>query len=160
MRARPTLFLIFLHHIKWHITVGKKPLDEGSARRRDLYLTTQATHKRQASLPRRDSNQQSQQAIGHRDRGLEYYVAKRLVICAGHLAFQMKCCRKDCCGQGRYKHFGWSSQTLQNVQVEEWVCITKTSKCMLYREIITVHCNIHTDTHDYTVWTKCGSIYV
>ena len=29
---------------------GKTPLDEGSARRRDLYLTTHNTHKRQISM--------------------------------------------------------------------------------------------------------------
>jgi hypothetical protein len=31
-------------------TFGKTPLDEGPARRRDLYLTTHNTHKRQTSL--------------------------------------------------------------------------------------------------------------
>jgi hypothetical protein len=30
--------------------LGKNPLDERSARRRDLYLTTRSTHKRQTSL--------------------------------------------------------------------------------------------------------------
>jgi hypothetical protein len=34
-----------------HITVGRTPLDEWSARRRDLYLTTHNTHKRQTSRP-------------------------------------------------------------------------------------------------------------
>jgi hypothetical protein len=34
-----------------HITVGRTPLDEGLARRRDLYLTTHNTHKRQISMP-------------------------------------------------------------------------------------------------------------
>jgi hypothetical protein len=32
-------------------TLGRTPLDEGSARRRDLYLTTHNTHKRQVSMP-------------------------------------------------------------------------------------------------------------
>ena len=32
-------------------SVGRTPLDEGSARRRDLYLTTHNTQKRQASMP-------------------------------------------------------------------------------------------------------------
>ena len=32
-------------------TVGRPPLDEGSARRRDLYLTTHNIHKRQTSIP-------------------------------------------------------------------------------------------------------------
>jgi hypothetical protein len=34
-----------------HITVGRTPLDEWSARRRDLYLTIHNTHKRQTSMP-------------------------------------------------------------------------------------------------------------
>jgi len=33
-----------------HTTVGRTPLDEWSARRRDLYLTTHNTHKRQTSM--------------------------------------------------------------------------------------------------------------
>jgi hypothetical protein len=32
-------------------TLVRTPLDEGSARRRDLYLTTHNTHKRQTSMP-------------------------------------------------------------------------------------------------------------
>jgi hypothetical protein len=32
-------------------TLGRTPLDEWSARRRDLYLTTHNTHKRQTSMP-------------------------------------------------------------------------------------------------------------
>jgi hypothetical protein len=34
-----------------HITLSRTPLDEGPARRRDLYLTTHNTHKRQTSMP-------------------------------------------------------------------------------------------------------------
>ena len=34
-----------------HITLGRTPLDEWSARRRDLCLTTHNTHKRQTSMP-------------------------------------------------------------------------------------------------------------
>jgi hypothetical protein len=33
-----------------HTTLGRTPLDEGPARRRDLYLTTRNTHKRQTSI--------------------------------------------------------------------------------------------------------------
>jgi hypothetical protein len=39
-----------LTHLR-HTTVGRTPLDEGPARRRDLYLTTHNTHKRQTSIP-------------------------------------------------------------------------------------------------------------
>ena len=34
-----------------HTTVSRTPLDESSARRRDLYLTIHNTHKRQTSMP-------------------------------------------------------------------------------------------------------------
>ena len=34
-----------------HITLGMTPLDEWSARRRDQYLTTHNSHKRQTSMP-------------------------------------------------------------------------------------------------------------
>ena len=48
-----------------HTTVGRTPLDEWSARRRDLYLTTHNTLNRHP-CPRRDSNPQSQQANSRR----------------------------------------------------------------------------------------------
>ena len=44
-------FLMFLDHTQRRITVGRTPLDEWSARRRDLYLTTHDTHNRQISMP-------------------------------------------------------------------------------------------------------------
>ena len=45
------LFLRFLYHTKRRITVGRTPLDEWSARRRDLYLTTRNAHNRRTSMP-------------------------------------------------------------------------------------------------------------
>ena len=45
------LFLMFLDHAQRRTTVGRTPLDERSARRRDLYLTTHDTHNRQISMP-------------------------------------------------------------------------------------------------------------
>jgi len=44
-------FLMFLDHTRCRTTVGRTPLDEWSARRRDLYLTTHNTHNRQTSMP-------------------------------------------------------------------------------------------------------------
>jgi hypothetical protein len=35
----------------WHTTLGRIPLDEWSARHRDLYLPTNNTHKRQTCMP-------------------------------------------------------------------------------------------------------------
>jgi len=40
-----------LDHTQRQSTVGRTPLDERSARRRDLYLTTHDTHDRQISMP-------------------------------------------------------------------------------------------------------------
>ena len=49
-RAMTSPFLRFLDHTQRRITVGRTPLDEWSARRRDLYLTTHNTHNRQTSM--------------------------------------------------------------------------------------------------------------
>ena len=49
--AMPSPFFRFLDHIQRRITFGRTPLDEWSARRRDLYLTTHNTHNRQTSMP-------------------------------------------------------------------------------------------------------------
>ena len=43
-------FLMFLDHTQRRSTVGRTPLDEWSARPRDLYLTTHNTHNTQTSL--------------------------------------------------------------------------------------------------------------
>ena len=45
------LFLMSLDHTRRRTTVGRTPLDEWSARRRDLYLTTHDTRNRQISMP-------------------------------------------------------------------------------------------------------------
>ena len=44
-------FLMFLDHTQRRSIVGRTPLDEWSARRRDLYLTTHDSHNRQISMP-------------------------------------------------------------------------------------------------------------
>ena len=50
-RARASSFLRFLDHTQRRITVRRTPLDEWSARPRDLYLITHNTHNRQTSMP-------------------------------------------------------------------------------------------------------------
>ena len=50
-RARATKCSRFLCHTHWHITVGRTPPDEESARRSDLYLTTFSTHNRHTTMP-------------------------------------------------------------------------------------------------------------
>jgi len=49
--ARASSFTRFLDQTQRRITVGRTPLQERSARRRDLYLTTYNTHNRQKSMP-------------------------------------------------------------------------------------------------------------
>jgi hypothetical protein len=59
--------VVYFHLITMrHTTVGRTPLDEGSARRRDLYLTTQTLTQDKHPCPRWDSNTLSQQAPGRR----------------------------------------------------------------------------------------------
>ena len=50
-RVMANSFLMFLDHTQRRTTVGRTALDEWSARRRDLYLTTHNTHNRQTSMP-------------------------------------------------------------------------------------------------------------
>ena len=50
-RVMTSSILMFLDHTQRRTTDGRTPLDEWSARRRDLYLTTHNTHNRQTSMP-------------------------------------------------------------------------------------------------------------
>jgi len=50
-RVMASSFLRFLDHTQRRTKVCSTPLDEWSARRRDLYLTTHSTHNRQISMP-------------------------------------------------------------------------------------------------------------
>jgi hypothetical protein len=45
------VLVISFDHTQEHTTAGRTPLDEGSARRRDLYLTTQTLYKKTSVLP-------------------------------------------------------------------------------------------------------------
>ena len=49
-----------------HTTLGRVSMEEWSSRRRDFYLPTHNTHKRQTFMNLQDSNPQSQQAIVRR----------------------------------------------------------------------------------------------
>ena len=49
--AIPSSFTRFLDHTLRRTTFGRTPLDEGSARRRDLYLTIHDTHNKRTSMP-------------------------------------------------------------------------------------------------------------
>ena len=49
--GRASSFTRFLDHTRRRTTGGRTPLDEWSACRRDLYLTSQNTHNRQTSMP-------------------------------------------------------------------------------------------------------------
>jgi hypothetical protein len=51
LTAGVEVVLFSLDHTQTHTTVGRTPLDEGLAYRRDLYLTTQTLYKRQTSMP-------------------------------------------------------------------------------------------------------------
>jgi hypothetical protein len=61
--ARASSFTRFLDHTQRRTTVGRTPVDEWSARRRDLYLTTHNTQNKHP-CPRWDSSPRSQQASG------------------------------------------------------------------------------------------------
>jgi len=64
--ARASSFTRFLDHTQWRTTVVRTPLDEWSASRRDLCLTTHNTHNRQTSMLPVGFEPQSQLASGRR----------------------------------------------------------------------------------------------
>jgi hypothetical protein len=79
------IFLMFLDHTQWRTTVCRTPLDERSARHRDLYLTTHDTHNKYP-CPRWESNPGSQQVSGLRlltcwDRGFDSHRGHGLFVC-------------------------------------------------------------------------------
>jgi hypothetical protein len=65
--------LYSLDHTQTHTTVGSTPLDEGSARRRDLYLTTQTLYETNIHAPcgirTHDPNKRWTADLGFRPRG-------------------------------------------------------------------------------------------
>jgi len=75
--ARASSFTRFLDHTQRRTTFGRTPLDEWSARRRNLYLTILTTDRH--PCPWRDSNPQSQQANGHWGRPLINIGTQKLV---------------------------------------------------------------------------------
>ena len=67
LRVWASSFLRLHEHTQGHTTVGRIPLDEWSARRRDLYLTTHTTlTSDKHPCHRRDSKPQSQEAMVRR----------------------------------------------------------------------------------------------
>jgi len=64
--AMASSFTRFLDHSQRRTTVGRTSLYEWLALRRDLYLTTHNTHKRETSIPPVVFEPQSQQASGRR----------------------------------------------------------------------------------------------
>jgi len=64
--ATASSFLMFLDHTQRRTTFGMTSLDVGSARRRDLYLTTHNTYNRQTSMNLVGFESKSQHARGRR----------------------------------------------------------------------------------------------
>ena len=72
-------FFMFLDHTQRRTTVGRTTLDEWSARRRDLYLTTHDTHNRQISMP--PVGFEPTISAGERPRPEESYRLWCVVVC-------------------------------------------------------------------------------
>ena len=71
-----------------HTTVGRTPLDEGSARHRDLYLTTHNTHNRQLSMssalfkPANPASERPQtRALDRAATGINYVLLTSYMYC-------------------------------------------------------------------------------
>jgi hypothetical protein len=65
-RNMASSILMFLYHKQRRTLVGRTPLDEWSARRRELYLTTHNTHNRRTFMPLEGFEPKSLRASGRR----------------------------------------------------------------------------------------------
>ena len=101
--ARPSSFTRFLDHTQRRITVGRTPLYEWSARRRDLYLTTHYTRKtniditagiRTHSLSRRAAAHLYLRARGYWDRQIN--VCPRCILGAKKRWLLLQAQKTDC----------------------------------------------------------------
>jgi hypothetical protein len=70
--ARAAAFVRFLDHTKWHTTVGRTPLDEGSAHGAYTYRITRNNHKRQTSMPPADFKPASHRPSPYTARSLRW----------------------------------------------------------------------------------------
>jgi len=84
-------FLMFLDHTQRRSTVGRTPLDEWSARRRDLYLTIHDSHNRQITMPpvgfkpTISAGEQPQAARLLRFRASIWFHCKNFIMMHGHM---------------------------------------------------------------------------
>jgi len=80
-----------------HTTLVRTPLDEWSARRRDLYLETHNTHKRQTSLPPAGL----EPVIPVSERPMESGLVEFTVWFSSEWKFVFQCCSFFSCGELR-----------------------------------------------------------
>jgi hypothetical protein len=92
--ARASSFTRFLDHTQRRNTVGRTPLDEWSAHRRDLYLKTHTKLTTDKSLCLRwDSNSQSQQASNRRPTPHTAWPLEPAVIVVWWCKIEWECCK-------------------------------------------------------------------
>jgi hypothetical protein len=93
MRVWASSFLRFHDQTQWRTTVGRTPLDEWSARRRDLYLTTHTTLTTDIHAPggmwtrdpsRRPSADPRLRPLGHWDRLILEHSSLLYMFCTVH----------------------------------------------------------------------------
>ena len=109
---RPPHFTTLHDHTLRHTTLGRTPLDEWSARRRNLYLTTHNTHKRQTSMPPAGfeptilvSERPQTQALDRAATGIgyEYFSFVFKVVCPEFLCGWLQCSVPPICSRNASK---------------------------------------------------------
>ena len=138
-RVMASSFTKFLDHTQRRITVGRTPLDEWSARRRDLYLTTHNNHNRQTSMPpggirthdltRRAATDLRLRPRGYWDRPSCCVASNNMVIIKQWIA----------------KYVNWSSRGLVR---PGWL----SRQRLLFQHFWAVLCS----QHQHTLVTRCG----
>jgi len=133
--ARASSFTRFLDHTQRRSTVSRTPLDEWSARRRDLYLTKHNTADRHPFF-RWNSNPQSLQASGRRPTPRGHW-GQRWDIIRVMKSCKMQWARHTLNLNWRYEfpvrlwHVDWYTVTIIS---EKWISSKMSKNCKL------VHC--------------------
>jgi hypothetical protein len=112
-------FLGFLDHTQWRTTVGRTPLDEWSARCRDLYLTAHNTRNRQTSMP----PVELEPTISAGERP-QTYALDRAATGTGYMYVYTGCPRRNVPDFGRMFRMLKYTGITQNTYIQSWT-ITK-----------------------------------
>jgi hypothetical protein len=150
-----------------HMILGRTPLDERSDWGSDSYLTAHSSHKTQTSCTRRDSNRQSQQAIGLLESALLTLIKMNTQVYETQYVFiHTECCSnyKTCTVLCVWRLTGHYASVLKAVIGVQYT-LAGSKLCYIYMQIvynIAIKKNIYSEleTLPPSVTTTCDGVFL